>query len=502
VSSEPQTLRELLVHRAAVDPDRLAYAAGPAQITFRELALNAERQAERLVAMGVRARDRVALVMSSGIPFAEAFWALQLIGATPCAFSPNVPAPTLERRTARVRPRLAVTDRWMESALQPGIAPPEPHLTADDIAYIQPTSGTSGEPRAAMIRHRNVLGYLHADHSVDADASRDDRLVSWVPPWHDLGLVKFFIGSVHRASPCHIVQPAVSTIPEWLATVTRTRATITGGPDFCYRLASRMVDPASVDLTSLRVATNGGEPVRWSTIETFERRFGLDRVILPGYGLAEATLGVTLSAPGDEVVVDSRGNVSCGKPRPGTEVRIEASTSSPGEILFRGPSVFAGYLDSPDETRDRLREGWLHTGDIGYLDREGRLFVLGRQSGMIKRGGAVVAPRELEEAAQEVAEVRLAAAVSVPARSESEETVAIVVETGRSDPASKGRLAKSVSHAIVTTSGFAPGQVVVVPPRTIPLSSNGKVRHGRMRELLLEGQLPQSAPEAALASEG
>ena len=264
-----------------------------------------------------------------------------------------------------------------------------------------------------------------------------------------------------------------------------------------------MVDPTSVDLTSLRFATNGGEPVRWSTIETFERRFGLDRVIAPGYGLAEATLGVTTNAPGDEIVVDSRGNVSCGKPRPGTEVRIDGDGSSPGEILFRGPFVFAGYVDSPNETRNRLRDGWLHTGDVGYLDAEGRLFVLGRQSGMIKRGGAVVAPRELEEAAQGVDEVRLAAAVSVPARSESEEAVAIVVETDRSDdPESTERLAKSVSQAIVETSGFAPGQVVVVPPRTIPLSSNGKVRHGRVRELLLEGRLIRPAPEAARASEG
>jgi acyl-CoA synthetase (AMP-forming)/AMP-acid ligase II len=337
-----------------------------------------------------------------------------------------------------------------------------------------------------MIRHRNVLAFLRASRD-QGHVTRDDVLVSWVPPWHDLGLVRFVIGSVYHGAPCHIVQPAVSTIPEWLATVSRTRGTVTGAPDFCYYLATRMVDPASVDLSSLRFATNGGEPVRRSTIEQFERRFGLSGAVLPGYGLAEATLGVTTHLPGSPLVVDARGNVSCGAPLPGLEVRVEGDASALGEIRVRGDFVFAGYFDSIDETQESMRDGWLHTGDIGYLDREGRLYVLGRQRAMIKRGGVVVAPRELEEAAQQVDGVRLAAAVSVPADSAVTEMITVVVEADRSDARHADALRSAVSRAIVARLGFAAGQVVVVPPRTVPRTANGKVRHDRVRTLVLDG---------------
>ena len=498
VTAEPVTLGETLVARADADPDRLAYDDGTRGITYGELLETAAGQAARLAAMGVRARDRVALVMSAGIPFAEAFWALQLLGAAACAFNPRVPPQTLRRRTERVKPRLVLGDDWLDGAPAARGAPPDPRLSTDDIAFLQPTSGTSGEPRAAMLRHRNVLAYLRADRHV-GHAARDDVYVSWVPPWHDLGLVRFLIGAVDAGAQCHIVQPAVSTIPEWLATITRTRGTTTGAPDFCWRLATRMVDPASVDLGSLRFAINGGEPVRRSTVEQFEHQFGLSCALLPGYGLAEATLGVTTQCPGEPLAVDLQGNVSSGRVRPGLELRVDGDASLPGEILVRGEAVFAGYIDAIEETRTSLRDGWLHTGDSGYLDADGRLFVLGRQRAMIKRGGGVVAPRELEEAAQDVDGVRLAAAVGVPAASAATETVALVVETD--DPAvhPADGVAAAVSEAILATTGFAPARVLVVPKRTIPRTENGKIRHNHVRELVLDGVIGGAAAQGARA---
>jgi fatty-acyl-CoA synthase len=327
-----------------------------------------------------------------------------------------------------------------------------------------------------MIRHRNILAVLRHSHGA-YHVTSDDILVSWVPPWHDLGLVRFMIGSVFNGAACHIVTPAIQSIPRWLETVTKTRATITGVPDFAYRLASRLVDPSSVDLSSVRWMTNGGEPVRLSTIEAFEQRFGCHGVICPGYGLAEATLGVTFTRPGRTPRVDERGNVSCGKPLPGVAVRI----ADDGEILVRGDGVFAGYFDAEEATAETLRDGWLHTGDIGHFT-DGELYVLGRKRAMLKRGGAVLAPRELEEAAQNIEGVRIAAAVGVTRSDETEEIV-IAIEV---DPhADVDAVTAAVAQEVQRTIGFAPERVVVMAPRSIPRTYNGKIRHAALREQLL-----------------
>jgi fatty-acyl-CoA synthase len=492
VTAEPTTLREALLSRSKAQPERAAYDDGVRQVSFGELGEHAAELAARLAAMGVSEGDRVALVMSAGIPFMETFWAVQLLGAVSCSFSPAVPAETLERRTGRIRPRAVLADDWVDHAAQPAGDAPEPLITGADIAVMQSTSGTSGEPQAVMLPHRNLLGYLDNSRSVD-DTTEDDVLVSWVPPWHDLGLVQFVVAAVYYGTVCHIVEPAVRTIPLWLETISRTGGTVTGGPDFAYRLASRMVDPSSVDLSSLRYAINGGEPVRSSTVQLFERRFGVEAVVQAGYGLAETTLGVAANVAQAPLVVDERGNVACGKPVPGTEVQVAGDVSSPGEILVRGDHVFAGYFDAPEETGERLRDGWLHTGDTGYVDDEGRVYVLGRRRAMLKRGGAVVAPRELEEAAVEVAGVRMAAAVSAGTESGLTEVITVVVESKESTGEAAEALASAVSRATVATLGFAPGEVLVVPPGTVPLTANGKVRYVQLRELVAEGVIGRAA---------
>jgi fatty-acyl-CoA synthase len=475
--------------RAAADPERLAYDDELRRISFGELAESAATRAAQFAELGVEQGDRVALVLPSGIAFAEAFWGLQLLGATPCAYNPSVPEETLARRTALIRPRLVVHEGDLEAAPAPSRPAPEPDgLSSEALAFLQPTSGTSGEPRAAMVRHRNVLACMWANEA-DGHILRDDILVNWVPPWHDLGLVRFVIACVYFGAECHILQPAVSTIPAWLQAVGRVKGTVTAAPDFAYRLATRMVDPDSVDLSTLRYLNNGGEPPRSSTIREFEERFGVPGKVLPGYGLAEAVLGVTVTKLGEEIPTDGQGNVSNGRPFPGIEVRVDGDRSAPGQILVRGDVVFAGYFDSIEDTHKSLRDGWLHTGDIGYLDEDGALFVLGRSRAIIKRGGGVVAPRELEEAAQQVEGVNVAAAASVPSSAGVSEAVVVVVETSRQASQPPGVIAREVSRAIVGTSGFAPARVIVAPRATIPRTANGKLRHVRLREMLLDGSI-------------
>jgi acyl-CoA synthetase (AMP-forming)/AMP-acid ligase II len=483
------TIATLLARRARELPDALAFTFGSESLTFRQLADDAERLGGILRHDGIEAGDRVALVLPAGLDLVRLFYAIQRIGAAPCIFDPHVPAPTTEHRVAGIRPRCMLTD-------VPGAgrsAVPLPPLAGDPnaVAFLQQTSGTSGEPLAAVILQRHVLASLDAIQD-RIDPSAGDVLAGWVPPWHDLGLLRFVIDPVAFGLPCHLVRPAVKTIPEWFAVMSRVRATITGAPDFAWQLASRLVDPATVDLRALRWATNGGEPVRASTIEAFESRFGLQDVICPGYGLAEATLGVSTTRGGDGLRVDDRGNVSCGKPLKGVEVRIDE-----GEILVRGPAVFDGYFDAEEATGRALRQGWLHTGDTGALDDDGHLYVLGRRRAMIKRGGMTLAPRELEEAAQTVAGVRLAAAVGVPATLTEE--IVVVVEVEREAEPGAGDVERAVATAVEQAIGFPPDRVLVQGPRTIARTSNGKIRHAVLRDQLSASRL-RSSP--SVISEG
>ena len=486
--NQPATLGEILQRRAGADPERLAFAAEDGRLTCRELLEEATTLAGRLAASGVEGGDRVALYLPAGLDFVRAFWAVQLLGATSCALNPNTPFETVRRRAARVRPAAILT---LDALRELPAAAPFRRDTAvpDDLAVLQPTSGTSGESRAAMIRHRNLEASLRSG-AEGVDFGPHDVFVAWVPPWHDLGLVRFVIGSVYYGAPCHIVSPAITTIPRWLSTVAAVGGTVTGAPDFAYRLAVRMVPPG-LDLGSLRFATNGGEPVRRSTIGAFAERFGTS-ACLPGYGLAEATLGVTCVRPGQPLRFDERGNVSCGVPFPDVEVR----TADDGEILVKGPAVFAGYFDAEALNAEVLRDGWLHTGDTGYL-AGGELYVLGRKRALLKRGGAALAPRELEEAAHEVEGVKVAAAVSIAAAS-TEEIIVVVEAEG--DPA---WISREVARAIQRALGFAPERVLVVAPRTIPRTWNGKIRHAALREAVAAGTLqPLSSTMRAESSSG
>lgn len=510
LGSNVDTLWAALAARADSSLEALAFAMGRERLSYGELRSDAEALAGGLAGFGVGRGDRVALLLPAGLGFVRAFFALQRLGAAPCAFDPGVPPATAARRIAGIRPCLTLVGdaagepiatalageglRWTPLGQVPrvkaeGLSPQG--AGGDDVALLQPTSGTSGEPRAAMVLQRNVLASLRA--SVEhLGLGPADVLVSWVPPWHDLGLMRFILGPVFYGAPCHLVTPSIRTLPLWLETISAVRGTVTGAPDFAYRLATRLVEPRGIDLSSLRYATNGGEPVRRSTIEAFEERFGIPGVLLPGYGLAEATLGVSSLRPGEPLRVDERGDVSCGRPLPGVEVRIVPEPgledSGVGEILVRGPAVFAGYFEAEEATRETLRDGWLHTGDVGRLDADGHLYILGRRRALLKRGGSPLAPRELEEAAARAPGVRLAAAIGLPPApgAATEEIVLAVEADPLSDPS---RLASDVARAVEQALGFSPDRVVVLAPRSIPRTANGKIRHHVLRGELLEGVL-------------
>ena len=317
-------------------------------------------------------------------------------------------------------------------------------------------------------------------------------LVSWLPIHHDLGLVRFLFMPVWFGQHVHLLPPAIASLGLWLRTITAVRGTVTSAPDFAFRLAARAVPPDGIDLTSLRFATNGGEPVRASSIAAFELRFACPGVVRSGYGLAEATLGVAAMMPGEVLRVDARGHVGCGKVVPALRLRvmcddIEQVVGEVGELEISGSHLFEGYYDPTlPGGFDRSAftgDGWLRTGDTGYVDADGVVFALGRTRAMVKQAGALIAPREVEEVVDRIIGVRLSAAVGLPNENTQAEELVVVVET-RVEPPPEG-LAAAVQAAVRAEVGVVPGRVLLVPARTIPLTANGKLRHAVLREQLL-----------------
>jgi acyl-CoA synthetase (AMP-forming)/AMP-acid ligase II len=372
-----------------------------------------------------------------------------------------------------------------------------PSIAGEDAALLAATSGTSGEHRTAMLLHRNLMA------SVRSSAQRlqirpDDVLVNWAPLYHGLGLMRFLFGGIYFGCPVHLVRPELLHLRRWLETMTRVRATITGAPDFGYRVAAELVKPDGIDLGSLRYAMNSGEPIRPTTIQKFEQKFGVQNVIRPGYGLSEAN-GVTNLAPDEPAIVDEAGNVCCGRPADGLILEIvdaDGRSQPPGaagEIRLSGEQVFAGYCDDETATREKLKNGWLYTGDIGYLDVQGRLYVLGRKRSIIKRGGAMIVPRDIEEPAEKVSGVLAAAAIGVDRSSLGIEDVVVIIEVEPEHAAAESewrRIQQEVIGKIVQSRGLTPNVVGIVPRGAMPRTPNGKLRHEELKRQYVEGNLP------------
>ena len=514
------TIVDALYARAEKTPGDLAYSVEGGAVTYGGLLEEVLGAGDALTALGLEPDHRCALILPTGLPFVRTCFAAQALGAAPVAVNPSLPPETALGRVeragadlvicageardelrglakARARPPRveAVEDLRAGGRLAAGSLPrPKPEQTA----YLQITSGTSGEPRAAVILHRNLIACLRS-LAAEGRVLSDDVFVSWLPLHHDLGLVRCVLLPLYTGRPAHLIPPSIRNLRQWLETISAVRGTITASPDFGYRVATRTVSPDGLDLTSLRLATNGGEPVRGSTLEAFEKRFGLRRIVRPSYGLAEATLTVAQFPTGEEVRIGPAGAVSCGRPLPGVEVTIvdddgsEVPPGQAGEIVVKAEAVFAGYHGDAEATREVLRDGRLHTGDVGALDADGHLYVLGRKRALIKRAGAVIPPREVEEAADRVPGVRYSAAVGVPDESiGGSEGVVVVAEIRPEDVPTgdeRARLAAAVAAEVRRALGSAPSDVLLVVPHAIPRTPNGKIRYQELRRLVVEGVL-------------
>jgi acyl-CoA synthetase (AMP-forming)/AMP-acid ligase II len=370
----------------------------------------------------------------------------------------------------------------------------------DDLAFIQYTSGSTGDPKGVMLSHRNVL--TNVPQLIAAtEATADDVFVSWLPAYHDMGLVLMTICPLYLGARLHLLPAELGNIRSWLEAIQSQRGTFTAAPDFAYRLCLRSVhDPGGIDLSSVRVALNAAEPVRASTARDFESAFGLRNVMISGYGLAEATVGVSISKPGAGLRADDHGLVAVGHPFEGVEVRIVEGCKALGagrigEIAIRGPANTRGYFEDPAGTRGlQWGNGFILTGDLGYLDDAGELFIAGRKKNVIKHLGTTLAPQEIEEAVDRLPFVRYSAAVGVDRGGFEGEQVYVFAElrAPADDPARAHEAALEIVRAVFGRMGFRPGRAYLLKPRSIPRTTNGKIQHALLRERYLDGSLRAS----------
>lgn len=401
-------------------------------------------------------------------------------------------------------------------------APIDPVDTAEsDIMLQQLTSGSTGSPKAVQISHANFYANACAMMDRVKFSLDDDVMISWLPLFHDMGMVAFL------SVPMQVGAEVVSVTPLdflrspmlWAELISKYRGTLTAAPNFAYSLLARKLSQApdgAVDLSSVRWMWNGAEPVDPDTMDALAaagERFGLDPACLaPSYGMAETTLAVSVPDPGRGMVIDpvdadlleaggmavpstrshARRMPTLGRLVAGLEGRVvdrEGRVLPPrgvGIIQLRGQAVTHGYLtvDGPVPAQDA--DGWLDTGDVGYFTEEGLVVVCGRIKDVIIMGGRNIYPTDIERAACSVDGVRPGNAVAIRLDAgDKRESFAVAVETNRiDDPDEMRRIENDVIHAVVAEVGARPRTVAVVGPGTIPKTSSGKLRRGTSASLV------------------
>ena len=399
------------------------------------------------------------------------------------------------------------------------------HARAKDIAFLQYTSGSTGDPKGVVLTHANLLANIHSIVS-GIEIKPDDVAVSWLPLYHDMGLIGAWFVPLFTGIPLVVMSPLafLSRPDRWLWAIHKHRGTISPAPNFAYELCVRKIpdkDLQGLDLSSWRAATNGAEPVRSETLERFAARFapyGFRReAILPVYGLAEATLAVSVPKLGVGYKVDrierasfesggsakpTKANdastlefVNSGKPVPGVEVRIvdgeghNLGERAEGRLWFRGASATSGYYRNAAATQNLMRDGdWLDSGDLAYW-ADSEIYITGRAKDIIIKAGRNLYPHEVEEIAGRVQGVRTGCVVAFGAPDERTGSERLVVTAEVRDMASAKRIEDEIARTVNEALGIPPDLVKLLPPQSIPKTSSGKLRRSETRRLFIEGKL-------------
>jgi 1-acyl-sn-glycerol-3-phosphate acyltransferase len=560
------TLVDVLAWHARHQPERthivyIAEDGAETTVSYGSLAREARTAAAALQGHGIVPGDSVALMLPTCAEFFGCFFGILLAGGVPVPIYPPARPSQLEdhlRRHAAIldnaQARLLIASGEValpaellhgQVASLRGVVlarellaadePAEPIAVPwrpDDLALLQYTSGSTGTPKGVMLTHAQLLANIRAMGTA-AHVGRSDVFVSWLPLYHDMGLISAWLSSMAYAIPFVVMSPLTFLArPErWLQAISRHRGTLSGAPNFAYELCVKRIDDAALaglDLSSWRLAFNGAEPVGPDTMERFAARFagcGLRRTALaPVYGLAECAVGLALTpergplidrivrAPfvaGGEALpaaaddADAMRFAVCGRPLPGYELRVvdaagaELPERREGRLQFRGPSATDGYLRNPAATAQLIRDGWHDTGDYAYL-AEGEVVPTGRAKDIIIKGGRNIYPQEVEEAVGSLAGIRkgCVAVFGSPDPASGTERLVVVAETREADAAALEALRGRVQDAVVGLLGEPADDVVLSAGRVVLKTSSGKVRRAASRELYETGATAQTAPRA------
>ncbi len=531
-----------------------------AVLPFAELSDRARTAAAHVLGAGAKPGDRVALLAETAPAFLVSFFACLYAGAipvpmpTPVAFgrrdayvdqirqqisssgsviaiAPQDYVPFVSDATDGLDMRLAGT---LDDLLQ---APRDDNLKpggADDLCYIQYSSGSTRFPKGVAVNHRSVLVNCAAMNQSVKNAP-GERGVSWLPFYHDMGLVGFMLG-------CLTGQTTVDYLPTeefarrpltWLRLISENRGTMSYGPSFGYELCSRRFSSASastpdLDLSSWRVAGIGGEMIKPKVMRGFADVFAKcgfsDKAFNASYGLAECVLGVSFSEPGTGMHLDhiskqelgdnhravsvpddgtgvGRTFVACGKVIPDhtLEIRDEdgnvVSEREVGRVFFSGPSVMQGYWGDPEATADCLSDGWLDTGDLGYFMGD-ELVIVGRSKDMMIVNGRNYWPQDIEWTVEHMDGMRSGdAAAFTLEQDDGGEQPTILVQCRPSDSDVRAKLADEVRARVQDQVGLL-CDVILVPPRTLPKTSSGKLARGKAKQSFLSGEIQPLADRA------
>ncbi len=419
------------------------------------------------------------------------------------------PAPVVQRAAAAATlvPQLA-SAAWIDvdGVQDQGHDTSDPGIDTRDVAFLQYTSGSTEEPRGVMVTHANLLHNLADAHALAGHGAHSVS-VSWLPVIHDMGLIQGILQPAFSGFPAWLMSPAafLQRPSRWLHAISRTGATISGGPNFAYELCVRRVSPherVGLDLSQWQLAFNGAEPIRQATLDAFCEAFGpcgfVPGAFRPSYGLAEATLLVSTG---------TGATTACGAPAPGTEVRIvdpqtsvECEPETPGEIWIAGPGVAAGYWNQPEVTRatfgariaDTGEGPFLRSGDIGVLGANG-LRVTGRIKDVLIVRGIKHFPQDIEgtvERASPWLRAGCCAVFAVPGADGDDVAVAAELETPMPLPGvSPDALILDIREAVGAAHGIQVSAVALVAPGAIPKTTSGKLQRFACREGLLSGRM-------------
>jgi fatty-acyl-CoA synthase len=517
---------------------------------FSEMRDDALAQARRLIAAGVKPEDRIALIAETGPEFASLFFGVVYAGAWPVP----LPLPTSfggsQHYIDQLSVQLSSCDPKMlfypaelaamagEAAQAKGVegidwesfatreAPDValPQAKGDDIAYLQYSSGSTRFPHGVAITHLALLNNLSA-HSHGMELEPTDRCVSWLPWYHDMGLVGCFLSPIaNQVSTDYLKTEDFARRPlAWLDLISRnTGTTLSYSPTFGYDICARRMSSQTkasdrFDLSRWRVAGNGADMIRPDVMQSFVDAFAdagfKASAFLPSYGLAEATLAVSIMPPGEGIIVELveetelsgmeahgdrpqryRAIVNCGKPVKDMTVEIRESDGTVlperaiGKVWCKGPSVMVGYFRDPEATDACMADGWLDTGDMGYLS-DGYVYIVGRAKDMIIVNGKNHWPQDIEWAVEQLPGFKAgdiaAFAITTPG---GEETPAVLVQCRTSDEVERKKLHDEIKERVRSVTGMN-CVVELVPPRTLPRTSSGKLSRAKARNLYLNGEI-------------